>query len=170
MPLVEVAIGQGGDETGIGRIIAVGIVAAPGVEQVQAGCELGRQLIHQAPFGDALFVEARAGPALANQGRPRRGQVLETAEVEVGCVALQAAVLAAIEQAPAPQAVSVIRARRAAGKEGQAARPGGPLSQAQAQAVDFLVDDVAIEEVVIETACFDFQPGLFVLHVEPSEV
>lgn len=78
--------------------------------------------------------------------------------------------LAAVEQAPAPQAVSVIRARRAAGKESQAARPGSPLSQAQAQAVDFLVDDVAIEEVVIETARFDFQPGLFVLHVEPSEV
>ena len=31
LPLVEVAIGQGGDETGIGRIIAIGVVAAPGV-------------------------------------------------------------------------------------------------------------------------------------------
>ncbi|WP_308536916.1 hypothetical protein [uncultured Megasphaera sp.] len=40
------------------------------MEQVQAGRELRRQLIHQAPFGDALPIKARAGPALADKSRP----------------------------------------------------------------------------------------------------
>ena len=91
-------------------------------------------------------------------------------EIEISCVAFQPAVLAAVEQAPALLAMPVVSARRAAGEEGQAAQTVVPLAQAQAQAVDFLVDDVAIEEVVIEPARFDFQPVLFVLHVEPAEV
>ena len=91
-------------------------------------------------------------------------------EIEIGCVAFQPAVLAAVEQAPTPLAMPVVSARRAAGKEGQAAQIVIPLAQAQAQAVDFFVDDVAVQEIVVEPARFDFEPVLFVLYVEAAEI
>ena len=58
---------------------------------------------------------------------------------------------------------------RAADEDGQAALWPVGIARAEAQAVDALVDDAAVHEVVVEAADFDLRVGVLVLQVEARE-
>lgn len=122
--------------------------------------------------GDALPVKALADAA-GRQAECAESwlacwQVLALAEIEIDGTGIELAERFLPEHGDAVF-LFIWLACRAADEDGQAAlRPVG-IARAEAQAVDALVDDAAVHEVVVEAADFDLRVGVLVLQVEARE-
>lgn len=119
--------------------------------------------------GDVLAVEAIAiaaclYPRLMEFWQAGR-QVLALAEIEIGGTGVHLAEALLPEQRDTVF-LFVRLICRAADKDGQAALRPVDVSCAEAQAVDALVDDIAVHEVVVEAACFELRVGVLMLYVE----
>ena len=87
------------------------------------------------------------------------------AEIQKYRIALEAAVTFAVEETPAYFPMLIISPSRLAGKESDAAGGRSLLAEAEPQTVYLFVYDIAIEQIIIETPCFQFHSFSFMLDI-----